>query len=513
MPKILLWKVKVIFLLFITCGLIFLLNILDITGIDLGRVRSYFPKLNLGLDLVGGAHFTLSPDISRFLEEKYTKIASEIEAQKLGIVTNIGANGITIARKAVTLESGIKKIDENLQYEGKNDLVSFPASYMESLISELVQQSIHVIRNRIDGMGTREINLYRNSFDSIVLQIPRATDGSSVQSLLGHTAKLDFYLTSPFYGQILDKNIKIDKAKYKILEFKNKDSNTPVTYYVVEKNPVLSGEDLSDARLSFDSIKPQIAISFNSKGSGDFARITSKNTGRNLAIVVDDKVLCAPSINEPILGGRAVISGHFTPEEMKELTISLKSGALPAKILVLEEKNIESSLGREAIKSSFIAVSLGLFAVLLFMGIYYKKMGFVAIFGLLMNLFLTITLFAIFDITLTMPGIAGLLLTLGMAVDVNVLIYEKMREFNVEKTPKLALIENGFSGAMSSIIDANFTTLLASVALLLFGTVFVKGFAVAITIGIVFSFFTAVFITRVLAEYIARCNTSNKNFV
>lgn len=507
------WKFRSIVFLFFVCGLIFVLNILNFSGVNLGFAKDYFPKVNLGLDLVGGMHFTLRPDFEKYVVDKYRKISLEIEKQNFADVLNSNEKGIFLTNTKPELDKHIKTIDQSLEYNHTNKMVFFTSSYLEQLQSDLTQQSLHIVRNRVDGIGTREINLYRGGFETIILQIPNMTDEGSVRSLLGKTAKLDFYMTMPYNYIVADKNIKIDKSKYQILEYKRENENDKTLYYIVEKHPVLSGEDLSDARVSFDSIRPSIAIAFNSKGATDFAKITSTNIGRAMAIVIDDKIICAPNINEPILGGRAVINGHFSPEEMKELAISLKSGALPAKIEILEQRNIDSSLGKDAIKSSFIAVCIGLFAVLIFMGFYYKKMGLVAIFGLLMNLFLTVTLFAIFDITLTMPGIAGLLLSLGMAVDVNVLIYEKMREFDVHRTPKLALIENGFAGAMSSIVDGNVTTLLASIMLLIFGTVFVKGFAIAITIGIVFSFFTAVFVTRIVAEYIAKRYASSKNFV
>lgn len=494
------FKLFCIFFLFIICGLFLTLNCFYISGYKLGKVEKFFPKVNLGLDLVGGLHLVFKPDIDSYLSEKYAKISSEILKFQNIKVKNISKEGIEIIVKdSPEAIIDVKKIDPDLMV--KNDFIYYENERIKAFISDLIQQSIQVIRNRVDALGTKEVNMYKSGSENIVLQIPGDSKMSDIKSILGTTAKMNFHLVdsiNPF------SYVKNDNKSGVMMQLELKDVKNGKIYYNLEKTPIVFGEDLSDARVSFDSFTPSVSITFNSKGSADFAKATAYNVNRQLAIVIDNKVISAPNINEPILGGRAVISGHFSQEEAKNLAISLKSGALPAKLLIIEEKTIGASLGENSIKSAGIAIFFGLIFVLIFMVLYYKLMGIVAIFGLMMNLFLTVTIFAIFGITLTLPGMAGLLLTLGMAVDANVLIYEKMKEFDRKKATKMFLIERGFSGAMEAIVDSNLTTILSASTLIFFGTAFVKGFAVSLTIGILCSFVTAVSISRVFAEFIAK---------
>jgi len=500
--------------LFITSGVIFILNILYIKGVqNISNIP--FPKINLGLDLVGGVHLAFKPDFNIYIAEKYQKIANDIENLQIASIDNISEYGIQIIHKAINFSEKLKKIDNSLIFNEKTGLISFTQQHLNKINDDIVNQSIEVIRNRVDAVGTKEINLYRSQADLIILQIPNKKDTTDIKQLLSSVAKLNFHLLNPANPFTHNPNLIIN-SRYKTIPYYSSSQDAKQKlYYVIDKNIAVNGENLSDARISFENISPSVTISFNSKGAKEFAKITAQNTGRQLAIVLDDKVISAPNINEPILSGNAVISGQFTPQEIKYLAISLKSGALPTKFTIVEEKIIDSSLGKDAIYKSAMSMICGFLLILVIMLLCYKKMGILASFGLLLNLFLTISTFAIFGITLTMPGMAGLLLTLAMAVDANVLIYEKMREFDKNKTIKITLIQNGFSGAISAITDSNITTIFATCMLLFFGSVFVKGFAISLIIGIIFSFFTAVSFIKIVAEYFARKSNQNieKNFV
>ncbi|QED23427.1 protein translocase subunit SecD [Candidatus Deianiraea vastatrix] len=480
--------------IFILTGLIFTLNIFSILGFNFTQ-KIPFPRVNLGLDLVGGVHIAFKPDLELYMKEKYEKIALEMDT--FGILHgDFSKNGIKFDLKGDKNIDEIKKIDPYLIYE--NGVIKFNENRTKDIYDLVINQSIDVIRSRVDALGTKEINLYKSQSDLIVLQIPNEKNTDGIKKILSSAAKLNFHLVNPIHPVTDNQKMPIDKHKYEILQ-SQKDEKL---FYIVERQIAVNGENLSDARISFDNIQPSIFINFNSKGAADFAKITSLNTGRQLAIVLDDKVLSAPNINEPILSGNASITGNSSPEDMKYLVISLKSGALPTKFNIVEEKVIDASMGKNAIRASSFSMLAGFILIITIMIFHYKKMGLLASFGLLLNLFLTISTFAILDITLTMPGIAGLLLTLAMAVDANVLIYEKMREFDRQKITKTAIIENGFSGAITAITDSNFTTIIATCMLLFFGSVFIKGFAVSLIIGIIFSFFTAVSFTKIVISYL-----------
>ena len=485
--------------IFLLSGYITICNILFISG-NAFIAKLPFPKLNLGLDLVGGLHLSLEADIDSYFKNKYQEIA-EILDQKHGIKSiKIDKNGIEARESGEEFEKTLKTIDHRLELD--NGVVKYKNSAIEGIKTDIMESGISVIRNRIDSLGTKEIILYRESKNTIVLQIPNEKSSENIKNLISSAAKLSFHIVNKYNSYTMNPDSVVDK-RFKAVEISDKrfENEKGKMYQIVEAKESVSGKDLSDARISFDNIHPAIAISFNAKGAKDFAKTTTTNTGHQLAIVIDDKVVSSPNINEPILSGRASISGSFTPEEMKNLVISLKSGALPAKFNIVEEKIIDAGMGSKSIKSSGIAMLSGLVLIFIFMVIFYKKLGLIAIFGLLVNGFLTVSVFSLFGITATLASIAGLLLTIAMAVDANILIYEKMKEFSPKILTPSSIINNGFKGAMSAIIDSNLTTIISAATLLIFGTVFVKGFAVSLIIGIIFSFFTAVSLTKIVAKY------------
>lgn len=434
-------KFTFIVLTFILCGTVAILNLLSIVKKDDKILFNFIPKLSLGLDIVGGAHFSLHPDFEKYFSDYNTS--------------------------------------QNSLSKGK-------------IKDMAMTQAVNVVRNRIDAMGTKETNIYRNG-EEIIVQIPSSFNISQIRNILSKTAKMDFYILHGLTQEINDKI----KREMKVIR-------TQEGYMLLDKNPVVSGQDLSDAKPSIDSIKPGIGITFNAKGASDFAKATIANTGRQMAIVIDDKIISAPVINEPILSGKAIISGNFTPEEMNNLAISLKSGSLPVQLEIAEEKLIAPEMGTESIKSVFKALAAGVSIIITFMISIYRFKGLIASIGILMNIFITVTIFACFDITLTLPGMAALLLGVAMAVDANVLIYENMKEYNVKKETSLSLIEKGYSGAMSAIIDANITTVISMVMLLSFGSFFIKSFSISMIIGILASFFTSVYATKNISIFIAK---------
>lgn len=487
---------------FLLSGYITICNILLISGNSFVK-KMPFPKLNLGLDLVGGLHLSLEADINSYFKNKYQEIAETLETKHSVKAIKIDHNGIEIgeAKSEDDLKKIFQTIDRRLEVD--NGKIAYKNSSIDQIKTDVMESGISVIRNRIDNLGTKEIVLYRESKDTIVLQIPNEKSSENVKNLISSAAKLSFHIVNKYNAYTMNPDSVIDK-RFKAFEVSDKRfaNEKGKMYQIVEAKESISGKDLSDARISFDNIHPSIAISFNAKGAKDFAKATTTNTGSQLAIVIDGKVISSPNINEPILSGKASISGSFSPEEMKNLVISLKSGALPAKFNIVEEKIIDAGLGSKSIKSSGMAMLLGLVLIFIFMVVFYKKLGLIAIFGLLVNGFLTVSIFSIFGITVTLASIAGLLLTIAMAVDANILIYEKMKEFNPKILTQSSIINNGFRGAMSAIVDSNLTTIISAATLLIFGTVFVKGFAVSLMIGIVFSFFTAVSLTKIVAQYI-----------
>lgn len=419
-------------------------RVLLIIVILLGCLYFTFPvekRINLGLDLKGGMHLVL-----------------QVETDKL---------------------------DENAKLDA-------------------VLRAIEILRNRIDGIGVGETVIQRQGENEILIQLPGVTDRDKAVNLIGTVAQLDFHLVS-------DDAIKLKQALegkipdgYELKSIK-KDSQEPV---LIEKKIALSGTTVTDARVDFDSQgfgQPHISLTLNSEGAKDFAKVTAENVNRRLAIVLDDAVLSAPNINEAITGGKAQISGQFTLEEASVLALSLRSGALPAPMHIEEERTIGPLLGKDSIKAGINATIIGGALVFVFMFIYYLKAGLISNVALLLNLLMIFGTMGFLNamlpsspLVLTLPGIAGIILTLGMAVDANVLINERIREELNNGRPLQAAVNNGFSKALKAIIDSNSTTLIAAFMLFQFGSGPIKGFAVTLSIGLLVSLFTALFVTRTL---------------
>ncbi len=361
-------------------------------------------------------------------------------------------------------------------------------------------RALEIIRNRVDQFGVKEVSIQRQGTDEMVIQLPGVTDRDRALELIGRTALLEFRLVSSNPEKLKKALAGEIESGYELLVGEDGQK------ILLEKNSEITGADLTNAFVKFDQSsfnQPTVSIAFNKEGAKKFARITGDNVGTRLAIVLDGNVKSAPVIKERIPSGEGVIQGRFSPEEANDLSIILRAGALPAPVVVEEERTVGPLLGLDSIQSGIKAIAIGAFLVCVFMSIYYLLAGIVSVFALILNFLIILGVMGYFHFTLTLPGIAGLILTLGMAVDANVLIYERVKEeLRTGKTVRSA-ISTGYSKALSAIIDSNLTTLIAAVLLFQFGTGPIRGFAMTLTIGIFASLFTALVVTRTIFQLFA----------
>ncbi len=468
--------------------------------------------VNLGLDLRGGSYLLLEADFNAYMREQLqttledTRLVlrqNKIGYRNLGIVVN----GVNFTLTDINQATVVK--DKLREYFGINTEISvdatgfFKISYGDDTIKAMqrnvIEQSIEIVRRRVDEMGTREITLQRQGENRILLQVPGLDSPEQLKRLLGQTAKMTFHLmdeNNPFPSQTITAPpgtmlLRSDPGV-------EKEDGKAIRYYLVKQKVMLSGDMLQDARATFDKGMPVVSFRFNNSGGKKFGQVTSDNVGKPFAIVLDNKVLSAPVIREPIMGGSGIISGNFSTQSANDLALLLRAGALPAPLKVAEERTVGPSLGQDSIEAGIIASLIGIALVVAFMIVNYGLFGLFANLALIVNVVLIIGVLALFHGTLTLPGIAGIVLTIGMAVDANVLIYERIREeTRAGKTP-YAAIDHGFKLAFSTIFDSNITTLFAALLLYIFGTGPVKGFAVTLTIGIMASMFTAISLTKLM---------------
>ncbi len=385
-------------------------------------------------------------------------------------------------------------------------ILNLPENETHHIKKLAAEQALETIRNRIDQFGVNEPDIRRQGENRILIQLPGIKDTQRAKELIGKTALLEFKLLDESHD--LDVALKGSiPAGSELLYQDNEDSATERVIkspYLVKKRTLLTGEYLTDARVQIDSQfnEPYISINFDKKGARIFERITEENVKKRLAIVLDNKVYSAPVIQEKITGGEARITGNFTTEEARDLAIVLRAGALPAPVKIIEERTVGPSLGADSIRNGLISIYVGGMLVILFMIVYYKVSGLIANIALILNIVLIAGGLAGFQATLTLPGIAGIILTIGMAVDANVLIFERIREeMNLGKTQRSA-VNAGYSKATLTILDANVTTLIAALVLFQFGTGPVKGFAVTLSLGVLASLFTALILTRLVFDYL-----------
>jgi protein-export membrane protein SecD len=477
----------------------------------------------LGLDLQGGSHVLLEVDRND-LETQLSKqliadIRQTLREQKirysgLGRAGNAVAVRITDAADQDRAFTVLRKLSQpvatgifgtgmvtneyDVARQGDVMRFTFTTGGLESKISLAVEQSLEILGKRIDDLGTREPTIQRQGVDRILIQVPGLQDPERLKELIGKTAKLQFKLLCESQP-----DAPTDKPPLDCEEFPLREAGAPPMWVQTSSRATVEGEDLVDAQPAFDSRtnEPIVSFRFNQKGALRFGKLTQENVGRPFAIILDNVVMSAPVINEPILGGTGQISGRFTTEEASDLAIVLRSGALPAKLTVVEERTVGPSLGSDSIRAGVIATVIGLIGVVVFMVVGYGLFGVFANIALLANLVMLVGLLSFMGATLTLPGIAGLLLTLGMAVDSNVLVYERIREEWRSGRSPVSAIETGFRAAMATIIDANLTTLIAVAVLFGVGSGPVRGFAVTLGLGILTTVFTAFTLTRLIIAW------------
>ncbi len=472
---------------------------------------SVFPSrtVNLGLDLRGGSHLLLQIDTDHYLREQREILSDDIRrglrSEKIDYrglrVKGAEVQFFSNAEDGSDIRKAIRNIDDRVEVEDGSEPNSYVVAYSEKSIStikqELLEQSIQIVTRRIDETGTREPLIQRQGDDRILVQVPGLDNPERLKSILGKTAKMTFHLVDatvdPLSGEVPPgtRLMPSDDASETYLD------GSPVRY-AVKTRVMLSGDLLTGASATYESGRPVVSFKFNNKGARKFGKITQDNTGKPFAIVLDGKVITAPRINEPILTGSGIISGNFTVESANELALLLRAGALPAPLKVIEERSVGPSLGADSVEAGKNAAILAMVLILLAMPLMYGLFGIFASLSLLINMVIILGALSLLQATLTLPGIAGIVLTFGMAVDANVLIFERIREeLALGKTARSA-VEHGFSSAFSTIMDANVTTLIAALLLFYFGSGTVKGFAVTLSIGIISSMFSAILITRMM---------------
>ncbi|HUU40989.1 MAG TPA: protein translocase subunit SecD [Desulfatiglandales bacterium] len=478
-------------------------------------------KIHLGLDLRGGMHLVLEVQAQRAVEShldrmiedmKYDLRKAKIRYQELKrdgsdriIITLIrGEDRKTFEELAkndfstLTVESGLFE---------ENDLkvvLTLSQQAQQQTRKMAVDQAVETITNRIDQFGVAEPDITPQSGERILVQLPGIKDTKRAIEIIGKTALLEFKLVDD--GNSLEEALKgnippEDEILYQIKGSAGPEAKIP---FLLKKRAILTGEYLTDARVMIDNRynEPYVSLSFDSQGARLFEQITGENIQKRLAIVLDDIVNSAPVIQDKISGGNAQITGRFTMDEARDLAIVLRAGALPAPVKIIEERTVGPSLGKDSIDKGVKSMIIGGVFVILFMIVYYKLSGLIADFALLLNIIFIAAGLAFFGATLTLPGMAGIILIIGMAVDANVLIFERIREeLRLGTTPRAA-VDTGYSKALVTILDANITTLIAALVLFQFGTGPVKGFAVTLSLGIIASLFTALFITRVIFDYL-----------
>lgn len=486
-----------------------------------GRGKSelkLLPKISFGIDIVGGNQLTVAIDssgvIDEYLDNQSETIKIVCDEQKLncaakktkndnGDGVNVVVSGDKDKVKNVLgeLRKNMGNINTNITSKSDEKLVFdvvLSDNLKENIISDATDKAIAILKNRIDGVGVKEISIQRYGSDKIVLLVPQGVDIGRIKKVINTTAKLTFHLMDRRHI-FVKKPDKIAKDYVVYEEYGARNTGGEKFYYLMEQKPTLNGNCMTNVQPYTDGLTNAINFRMNSAGTKKFGDITRNNIGSLLAIVLDGRVLMAPRITTPILSGNGSITGNFTREEIADLSVLLRSGSLPAKISIINDRHLSSIFDKNILSKAGLATIIGLTTVAMIIILRYKKLGAVAMFALGLNFLFTLAIIALFGLTLTLPGIAGFVLMLGMAIDANILIYEKMKELKRQGiTQTNHLIQNGFAKALSTIIDSNVTTVIAAVALFGFGGSFIKGFSITLILGIMCSIFTAVNITKMI---------------
>jgi preprotein translocase subunit SecD len=471
-------------------------------------------KISLGLDLAGGSHLLLEADAQdaqkQRLQAMEDSVATELRREPridIGDISTAGGRLSFLVRDPTKVDAAVERmrnLTRPVQLTGNRDwdvqvvdstrivLTPTPSGTAQAL-KDAMGVARDVVRRRIDPGGTKEITVVTEGGNRVLVEVPGVENPDELKQLIGQTARLEFKLVDLSANPT---DVQQGRAPPGSQVLPMADGST---FMAVKRRVMVSGDQLTDAKQSFDQDgRPDIDITFNTAGARRFGRVTQENVNKPFAIILDDKILSAPNINEPILGGRAQISGSFTVQSAHDLAVSLASGKLPVKLNVIEERSIGPDLGKDSIHKGVIASVIGTFGVILFMLITYGRFGVYATVALVVNAFLILGVMAMFNATLTLPGIAGFILTIGAAVDANVLINERIREEIRRGRRLLDAVETGYREAMRAIFDANVTHVISASIMAYFGSGPVRGFAVVLLIGVVTSVFTAVYFTRML---------------
>lgn len=475
-------------------------------------------KVKLGLDLRGGSHLVLEVQTKDALiadrNDAFDFLQDKLKKEGISIEEKVFPNEKTFNLKvpAERLKDAVSIAEDNLpgwdlNQTGELIVLKMRTTTQREREELAIRQALETIRNRIDALGLTEPTILRQgSTDRIVVQLPGVDDPERVKEIIKATAVLELKLVDK--GPTEEKEALIQAyngnipQNLEILQGKERGEGGKRVWWTVEKKSAISGRDLKSAKRGVDRYgKPNVQFSLNASGSKKFAKVTGENVGRRLAIVLDNQIMSAPVIKDKITTPDAEIEGNFTIEEAEDLALVLRSGSLPASVIYLEERTVGPSLGKDSIERGVKAGILGLILIMLFMFFYYRLSGLNSILALMLNVIILLGIMSYLKAVLTLPGIAGIILTVGMAVDANVLIFERIREELLAGKSVKASISLGFSRALSTIIDSNLTTIIAALFLFQFGTGPIKGFAITLIIGLLASMFTAVFISRTIFDF------------
>ena len=500
------WKVLLI------CGVCLLGVLFSLPNLFTPKQLAWLPsgvphkQVALGLDLRGGSYLLLEVDVAAAQAEQLNGIIdsvrdalrnAKIGYKNLNVEKNAIVFTISDADRIEDARAALAKIDPSLTVDIGPDgagKMQFSAQATDQRRRQAVDQSIEIIRRRIDETGTKEPTIQRQGQDRIIVELPGIDNPEHVKTLLGKTAKLTF--------QLVDTGTTVEQARQGHMPLGDEilpaadSAHGGQTAYLVKRRVMVGGDTLTDAQATFQNNEPVVSFRFDTNGARRFGDATKDNVGKPFAIVLDKKVISAPVIKEAILGGSGIISGSFTVQSASDLALLLRAGALPAPITILEERTVGPDLGADSIHAGAIACVVGVILVVIFMFLFYGLFGLFADIALMFNLCLMLGTLSLLGATLTLPGIAGIALTLGMAVDANVLIYERIREEMRSGRTMLSSLEAGFTRAFGTILDSHVTTLVAGILLYWLGSGPVKGFAVTLSIGVLTSLFSAILVTR-----------------
>ena len=482
-------------------------------------------RLVLGLDLQGGSYLLLAVDSNYVKKEKLDQVRDDVRRTLRD--AKIGYTGLAVRNDAVEVrvskdtdqQTALSKLRELAQplggllgSNGQRSLevsdagggvirLAVPQAAINDRIRQTIEQSIQIVEKRVNELGTVEPVIQRQGTDRILVQVPGLQDPTHLKELLGKTAKMEF--------RMVDSTVPPDQAQAGRVPPDSEvlmSTSSPKVPYVIKKQVLVSGGDLTDAQPGFDqrTSEPVVNFRFNTAGSRKFAQATTENVGQPFAIVLDNEVISAPVIREPITGGSGQISGNFTVQSANDLAVLLRAGALPAPLTVIEERTVGPGLGQDSIEKGELAAYVGSIMVIIFMLVTYRLFGVFANIAVAINVAMIFGLLSLLNATLTLPGIAGIVLTVGIAVDSNVLIYERIREELRGGRNAISAIDAGFKRALATILDSNITTFIAAAVLFYIGTGPVRGFAVTLGIGIITTVFTAFTLTRLIVAWWVR---------